>query len=188
MERIYVGERAVSPVSGTVRWVVVDSRSYGLHTQAVAYLASLRARDCSPNTERAYAGRIALYLNFCLMRRLEWTTPGFLGMAALQQWLIEAPLPSRSGRARPGPLRFRSRSTANAVMTAVAEFLRFGHTHGWVPASTTGLLSQRKLLRFSPPGYDTGESGRRREVQAAAFRFRITEPGYEDLSDEQIRA
>ncbi|MFJ9551955.1 tyrosine-type recombinase/integrase [Streptomyces erythrochromogenes] len=187
MERIYVGERAVSPVTGTVRWVVVDSRSYRLHTEAVAYLASLRARDCSPNTERAYAGRAALYLNFCLMRRLEWTRPGFLGLAALQQWLVEAPLPSRSGRARPGPLRFRSRSAANAVMTAVAEFLRFGHAHGWVPASTTGLLAEPKLLRFSPPGYDTGEPGRRLEVQAAAFRFRINEPGYEDLSDEQIR-
>ncbi|MFE3864834.1 tyrosine-type recombinase/integrase [Streptomyces goshikiensis] len=187
MERIYVGERAVSPTTGTVRWVVVESRSYTLQTEAVAYLASLRARDCSPNTERAYAGRIALYLNFSLMRRLEWTTPGFLGLAALQQWLIEAPLPSRGGGPRTGPARFRSRATANAVMTAVAEFLRFGHAHGWVPASTTGLLSEPKLLRFNPPGYDAGESGRRREVQAAAFRFRIAEPGYEDLSDEQIR-
>ncbi|MEU3777437.1 hypothetical protein AB0F11_30440 [Streptomyces sp. NPDC032472] len=88
----------------------MDSRSYGLQTEAVAYLASLRARDCSPNTERAYAGRIALYLNFCLTRRLEWRAPGFRGLAALQQWLIEAPLPSRSGEARPGPVRFRSRA------------------------------------------------------------------------------
>lgn len=51
------------------RWVVVASRIYGLQTEAVACLASLRARDCSPNTERVYAGRIALYLDYCLMRR-----------------------------------------------------------------------------------------------------------------------
>ncbi|MGW3739859.1 tyrosine-type recombinase/integrase [Streptomyces sp. NPDC005146] len=153
----------------------------------MAYLASLRARGCSPNTERVYTGRVALYLNYCLMQRLEWRTPGFLGLAALQQWLIEAPLPSRTSEVRPGPARFRSRGTANAVMTVVAEFLRFGHAHGWVPATTTGLLSEPKLLRSTPPGYDTGESGRRREAQTASFRFKITDPGYEDLSDEQIR-
>ncbi|KOV20770.1 hypothetical protein ADK58_33505 [Streptomyces sp. XY152] len=140
------------------RWVVVDSRTYSLQTEAVAYLASLRARDCSPNTERVYVGRVALYLNYCLMRRLNWMTPDFLGLAGLQQWLVEAPLPSRSSRAQPGPARFRSRATANAVVTAVAEFLRFGATHGWVPASTTALLSEPKLLRFTPPGYDTASS------------------------------
>ncbi|WP_141754349.1 hypothetical protein [Streptomyces agglomeratus] len=142
MERIYMGERAFSPATGVTRWVVVDSRTYRLHDEAVAYLASLRVRGCSPNTERVYAGRIALYLNYCLMRRLDWKTPGFLGLAGLQQWLIEAPLPSRSGEARPGQVRFRSRATANAVMTVVAEFLRFGATHGWVPAATTALLSE----------------------------------------------
>ncbi|MYS13701.1 hypothetical protein [Streptomyces sp. SID4982] len=39
-------------------WLVVDAGSFDLHTQAVAFLASLRARGCSPNTERAYAGRV----------------------------------------------------------------------------------------------------------------------------------
>ncbi|MFE7394547.1 tyrosine-type recombinase/integrase [Streptomyces sp. NPDC057582] len=187
MERIYVGERAVCPATGITRWVVVDSRTYRLHDEAVTYLASLRARGCSPNTERVYAGRVALYLNYCLMRRLDWRTPGFLGLAGLQQWLVETPLPSRTSEVRPGPVRFRSRGTANAVMTVVAEFLCFGATHGWVPATTTALLSEPKLLRFTPPGYDTGEFGHRREVRAASFRFRIAEPGYEDLSDEQIR-
>ncbi|AIS02568.1 tyrosine-type recombinase/integrase [Streptomyces glaucescens] len=72
-------------------------------------------------------------------------------------------------------------------MTVVGEFLRFGAVHGWVPAETTALLSRPKLLRFTPPGLDTGESGRRRPVGAAVFRFKVTEPGYEDLSGEQIR-
>lgn len=63
-----MGERAVSPATGITWWVVVDSRTYRLHEEAVAYLASLRARGCSPNTERVYAGRVALYLNYCLMR------------------------------------------------------------------------------------------------------------------------
>ncbi|MFF3359809.1 tyrosine-type recombinase/integrase [Streptomyces sp. NPDC002917] len=187
MERIFVGERAVSAVTGSERWVVADARTYDLHQQASAYLASLRARGCSPNTERAYAGRIALYLNYCRMRRLEWAEPGFLGLTGLQQWLVEVPLAPRTGRVVPGAARLRSRGSANAVMTVVGEFLRFGTAHGWVPACTTELLSAPKMLRFTPPGYDTGESGQRRQVRAATFRFKITEPGYEDLSAEQIR-
>lgn len=167
--------------------MVADARTYNLQQEASAYLASLRARGCSPNTERAYAGRIALYLNYCRMRRLEWTEPGFLGLAGLQQWLVEVPLAPRTGRVVPGAARWRSQGTANAVMTVVGEFLRFGTAHGWVPACTTELLSQPKLLRFTPPGYDTGEWGQQRHVRAATFRFKVAEPGYEDLSDEQIQ-
>ncbi|MFE4254258.1 tyrosine-type recombinase/integrase [Streptomyces sp. NPDC056910] len=72
-------------------------------------------------------------------------------------------------------------------MTVVGEFLRFGAAQGWVAVTTTALLSEPKQLCFIPPGYDTGEWGKSRQVQRAAFRFKITEPGYEDLSDEQIR-
>ncbi|MGW0868987.1 tyrosine-type recombinase/integrase [Streptomyces sp. NPDC002740] len=187
MDADFVAERAVSPVTGVVRWVVVDARSFDLQAEAVAFLASLRARGCSPNTERAYAGRVALYLSYCRVRRLDWRIPGFLDLADLQRWLVEAPVSPRAGQVRPGPVRYRSRGTANAVMTVVGEFLRFAAVHGWVPADTTALLSQPKLLRFTPPGFDTGESGQRRQVEAAVFRFKVTEPGYEDLSDEQIR-
>ncbi|WP_257004309.1 hypothetical protein [Streptomyces sp. SA15] len=187
MDADFVAERPVSPVTGVVRWVVVDAGSFDLHTEAVAFLASLRARGCSPNTERAYAGRVALYLSYCRMRRLDWRTPGFLDLARLQQWLIETPVQHRAGQARPDPARYRSRGTANAIMTVVGEFLRFGAVHSWVSADTTAMLSQPKLLRFTPPGFDTGESGQRRQVEAAAFRFKVTEPGYEDLGDEQIR-
>lgn len=100
---------------------------------------------------------------------------------------METPVQHRAGQARQGPARYRSHGTANAIMTVVGEFLRFAAVHGWVPADTTALLSQPKLLRFTPPGVDTGESGQRRQVQAAAFRFKVTEPGSEDLSGEQIR-
>ncbi len=180
-------ERAVSPVTGLVRWVVVDADSFDLQPEAVAFLASLRARGCSPNTERTYAGRVALYLSYCRMRRLDWRTPGFPDLAGLQRWLVETPVPPGAGRVRPSPVRYRSRGTANAVMTVLGEFLRFGAAHGWVPAGTTALLSQPKLLRFTPPGFDSEESGQQHQVEAAAFRFKVTEPGYEDLSDEQIR-
>lgn len=182
-----MAERAVSPATGLIRWVVVDAGSFDLQPEAVAYLASLRARGCSPNTERVYAGRVALYLSYRRVRRLDCKAPGFLDLAGLQRWLVETPVRHRGDRVRHGLVRYRSRGTANAIMTVVGEFLRFGAVHGWVPAETTALLSQPKLLRFIPPGFDTGESDQRRYVEAAAFRFKVTEPGYEDLSGEQIR-
>ncbi|MDH6513722.1 integrase/recombinase XerD [Streptomyces sp. SAI-135] len=187
MESAYTAERAISPTSGAVRWVVVESRTYRLHSEATGYLASLRARGCSPNTERVYAGRLALYLNYCHLRRLQWNAPGFTGLSLLQQWLVETPLPARTGRLVPGRVRHRSRGTANAVMTVVGEFLRFGALHGWVASRTTDLLAQPKLLRFALPGYDAGERGQHRHVQAAAFRFKTAQAGYEDLSPAQIR-
>jgi integrase len=189
MERIFVAERSVSRATGVERWVVADARTYGLHVEACAFLAGLRSKGRSPNTERVYAGRLALYLNYCAEQGIEWAGPGFLALSGLQQWLVGVPLPAR-GRRSAGVAavpRYRSRGTANAVMTAVADFLRFGALHGWVSAETAGVLSEPKFLRFLPAGYDPGERGQWRQVQVSAFRFPVSEPGYEDLSAEQIR-
>jgi integrase len=121
------------------------------------------------------------------MRRLEWSRPGFTGLCHLQQWLVETPLPARSGRLAAHTVRHRSRGTVNAVMAVVGEFLRFGAARGQVPSETSDLLAQPKLLRFTPPGYDVGERGQYRQVQAAAFRFKTVQHGYEDLHPAQIR-
>ena len=188
VESVFVAERAISPVSGRERWVVVEAVTFGLHREAVVFLVSLEARGCSVNTVRVYAGRVALYLNYCRMRGLDWRAPGFLGLAGLQRWLVEAPLPARTARPGPAPVRHRSRGSANAVMTVVGEFLRFGTLHGFVPAGVAELLAQPRLLHFTPPDYDRGESGRQPLVRVSAFRFRSTEPGYQDLAPEQVRA
>jgi integrase len=188
VEYVFVAERSVSPTTGLCRWVVADARSYALHVEASAFLAGLRSKDRSPNTERVYAGRVALYLNYCHARGIDWAAPSFLALSGLQQWLITEPLPARSRRTRSLPVsRFRSRGTANAVMTAVADLLRFGALHGWVAPETAAVLSEPKFLRHLPPGYDARENEQWRQVQVSAFRFQITEPGYEDLTADQIR-
>ncbi|MER6958904.1 tyrosine-type recombinase/integrase [Streptomyces sp. NPDC000618] len=183
----FLAERSVSPATGGEQWVVVDAGTYALHPQACAYLASLRSRGCSANTERAYAGRVALYLSYCQDRGIDWTAPRFLELAGLQRWLITEPLPARGRRPSLVP-RFRSRGTANAVMTVVSGFLRFGAVHGWVAPETAAVLSEPKQLFHLPPGYDPGEMGPLRTVEAAAFRFALTDPGYQDLSSGQIVA
>lgn len=182
---IFAAERAFLP-SGELVWVLVERGGFGLHEQACTFLAGLRARDLSVNTERAYAGRVALYLTYCAVRGLEWTDPGFLGLKGFQDWLVSEPLPSRSVRAVPSEARFRARGTANAVMTSVYEFLRFGVTHGWVPARAVAALSEPRFLRHLPPGYDPGEDDQFRQVRRPAFRFRETERGCQILGEEQL--
>ncbi|WP_081952557.1 tyrosine-type recombinase/integrase [Kitasatospora phosalacinea] len=181
-----MAERAVDPASGEVRWVVADSRTLELQVEATAFIASLRSRGLSPNTERAYAGRIALYLNHCVRGGLDWQAPTFLSLSGFQRWLVTEPLPARGHVLRQGKPVFRSHNTANAVMTAVAAFLRFCVANGWIASHVAGLLAQPKYLVHVPAGYDTGERDQFRTVDAAAFRFRVTEPGYEDLTPDQI--
>ncbi len=171
---------------GSADWVVVDVDGYDLHAEAAAFLVGLRARDCSPNTTRAYAGRVALFLTYCASGGLDWRAPGLLPMKRFQDWLVREPLPSRA-RVAPVEPRYRSEGTANAVMTAVCEFLRFGAARGWVPQHTVGMLAEPKYLKHLPAGYDPGEQGQFRVVAASAFRFKGAEGGYVALTVEQLR-
>ena len=174
----------MSPADGSVAgWSSDDT--VALHSEATAFLAGLRARDLSVNTERAYAGRVALYLSYCAARGLDWADPGFLGLKGFQDWLVTEPLPPRGYRTGAGQ-RYRSRAAANAVLTAVCEYLKFGAAHGWVPLAAVPVLSEPKFLRHLPPGYDPGKSGQFRAVSARAFRFAVAEEGYQALTPEQI--
>lgn len=180
----YRAERAVSARDESVSWVVVGV-DYALHVEAVAFLAALRAMDRSPNTERVYAGRVALYLSYAADRGLDWSRPGLEDLARFLRWLVVEPLPSRGRTPRVDP-RFRSRKAANAVMTTVCGFLRFGARHGWVAPEVVARLSEPKFLAFLPPGYSGGEDGQFRTVRAKTIKFVVADEGYEWLSAEQF--
>ena len=141
-------ERACPADDGSARWVVIDD-AWSLHREACAFLESLRAADRSPNTERVYAGRVALFLNWSTDSGVDWTQPTFLQLNSLLRWLATSPYAKR----RPtGAHRVRSKSTANAVFTTVSEFLRFGATQGWVPPSVPAMITSHndahlKVLR-----------------------------------------
>ncbi|MEU0738624.1 tyrosine-type recombinase/integrase [Streptomyces sp. NPDC006134] len=183
LHRHFRAERAVS-ADGSTYWVVVNE-SFELHIEACAYLAGLRGADRAYNTERTYAGRIALYLSYCTEYGVDWTRPSLAQLMAMMRWLVDEPLPSRSRR--PGAeSRFRSKGTANAIMGTVGEFLSWCALQGWVPASVVSQLVQPKFLRYAPPGFDPGEDGQHRTVQARRIKYRVAVPGYEWLSDEQI--
>ncbi|WP_308380150.1 tyrosine-type recombinase/integrase [Streptomyces sp. ISL-43] len=181
--RTFKAEKAVSSDGGSIRWVVA-SDDFDLHREASAYVASLRSRDCSINTERVYAGRIALYLTYCAAHGLDWAAPGFAPLSRFLRWLVEEPLPRR-GRRAPSAPRYRSKATANQILTTVGEFLRFGVPNGWVTPDTAAMLSEEKYLSFLPPGYSAGEDGQYRVIDAKTIKFNVAVPGYEWLDDQQ---
>ncbi|MGW2214031.1 tyrosine-type recombinase/integrase [Nonomuraea sp. NPDC001684] len=168
----------------SVSWVVVDE-DIELHVEACAYLAGLRAAGRAFNTEKTYAGRIALYLSYCRGHGLDWAGPSLPQLMAMMRWLVDEPMPARSSK--PGAaVRHRSEGTANAIMGTVGEFLSWCSLQGWVPPTVVNTLTQPKFLRYLPAGFDPGEDGQHRKIMARAIKYRVAIPGYEWLTDDEI--
>jgi integrase len=178
-ESISVGfraERAVSPRDGGVWWVVLDAELVA-HREASAFLASLRGADRSPHTIRAYAGRTALFLGWCAGAGVDWRRIELAELARFKHWIEVTP--TRGGRSRSG-------ATVNAILTAVCELLRFCARSGLIEAVVAERLSEPRWLRFTPPGFDPGESGQFRRVRARVLKARAAMPFPEALTAEQL--
>jgi integrase/recombinase XerD len=180
----YAAERALAEDGVLTSWIVVCDE-FELHEEATAYLLSLRARGCSPNTQRMYAGRLAIYLTYCHSTGISWASPTFTQLYVFLRWLVDTPLPAR-GRRKPLAVRHRSEPTANNVVTVVGEFLRFGVPNGWVTAESAAMLSSRKYLAHSPSGFDSGENAQYRMATTKTVKFRTGSAGYRWLNDDQL--
>ncbi|WP_326698479.1 hypothetical protein OG909_14795 [Streptomyces sp. NBC_01754] len=119
------------------------TEAFGLHIEACAWLVGLKSNDRAYNTQRTYAGRIALYLSYCTENAVDWTRPSLAQLMAMMRWLVDEPLPPRGRRPNPEP-RFRDKGTANKIMGTVGEFLTWSALQGWVPASVVSQLVQPK--------------------------------------------
>lgn len=184
MTQRFAAERAISPTDGSISFVVVDD-AYTLHSESCEYLASLRFRDRSVNTERVYAGRLAMFLTYCAETRLDWQGITVDDLARFQRWLITTPIEQCSPHAT---RRSRSNKTANAILTSVCEFLRFASTRGWYAAELVQQISEPKYLRRGPVGYDFGEDDQFHTVRSRALRLAEVENPPQTLTAEQIAA
>ena len=182
MTQRFSAERAISPTDGSASFVVIDD-TYTLHHEACEYLASLRFRDRSVNTERVYASRLATFLTYCADNRLDWRSITVQDLAGFQRWLVTEPIPRRSSGAG---ARYRSNKTANAILTSVCEFLRFASTRGWFPPELAQQISEPKYLRRAPAGYDFGEDNQFRTVRSRALRLSETDNTPQFLTRDQI--
>ncbi len=168
-------ERAVSPLDGSELWVVLDP-GLVMHREASDFLRALHGAGRSPNTIRVYAGRVASFLGWCASQGVEWSS---ISLATLTRFkhFVEA-TPQRGGRLRSG-------TTVNATLTAVCEFLRFCARTGVVEQAVAGQLSEPRWLRFTPPGFDAGESGQFRGVRARMLKARAETAFPEAFTPEQ---
>lgn len=152
---------------------------YLVHREASDFLRALHGAGRSPHTIRAYAGRVALFLDWCATHGVGWASIGLPQLARFKHWVGVTPI--RNGRARSG-------TTINAILTAVCEYLRFCARTGLIDAAVAERLSEPRWLRFLPPGFDVGESGQFRTVRARALKARAQTPFPEALTPEQVEA
>ncbi len=171
-------ERAVSPLDGSEQWVVLGPE-FVSHREASDFLRALHGAGRSPHTIRVYAGRVASFLGWCAEQGVEWSSISLAALARFKHFIEAAP--GRGGRLRSG-------TTVNATLTAVCEFLRFCARTGLIEQAVAERLSEPRWLRFTPPGFDAGESGQFRTVRARALKARAQTSFPEALTSEQVHA
>lgn len=173
-EQSFRAERAVSPVDGTERWVVLDP-GLVMHAEGSEFCWALYGADRSPNTIRAYAGRVALFLGWASADGTDWRTIDLASLARFKHRLESTPS-RRGARRKPG--------TVDAILVAVCEFLRYCARAGRIDASVADQLDETRWLRFLPLGFDPGERGQLRTVRVRQVKARAEAAFPEALSPQ----
>ncbi|MFI5642722.1 tyrosine-type recombinase/integrase [Streptomyces goshikiensis] len=184
--RSFRSEKAIIS-SGATRWIVTDE-DFQIHEPSLHYLDGLRARDSSVNTEKKYAGHIALDLSYTAASGTDWARPTIQSLAQYLHWLVEEPLALNSRQPASAP-KYRGRGTANAHLSTVSKLLRWLalHRSDIVPPSFISLLVEPKYLVVLPDGFRADpDQGGDRNVLVKTIRFRVDVPGFEWLTYEQV--
>jgi integrase/recombinase XerD len=136
-------QRVLMPTTGVESWTVVD-HDFGPVEAAERYLAFLSSIERSPNTVRAYAHSLALWLEFLALRRIDWASAGVEDVSRFVSWL-RAPAPNvivlDASTAR------RSEATVNRHLAGVFGFYDFHARTGVALAES--LVAWRRVPRGS---------------------------------------
>lgn len=172
--------------------------NYVEHPQAAEYLrALLDAEGRSVGTAHTYAGRLALYFTWAAGAGVDGRSPDNETLANFARWLERTPSRKhRQGRDRrraPAPnvaslAAVRSPTTVDGILAVVVELVRFGASRGWADPGTAADLSERRELRFLPPGWDRGEREGRPVVQRRRVRRRHVEKPAATLTRDEVGA
>jgi integrase/recombinase XerD len=186
----YEVSRATSSIDGRTNLDIIDE-NFSLHPEASSYLLVLAdGRKRSINTVRAYAGRVARFLEWADRHGVVWKTITLTEMTLYRRWLEETPEgaeePPRGVDRR--LLKLPKASTISGHLTATCGFLRFCAQQGIVEERVAAQLSEERILRHTPSNYDVGEDGQWRTVRTRVLKVFPEEPEIVTLTDEQTAA
>ena len=172
-----ITEKAVSTKTGAVTWLLVDEHDLGAHPEARAFAIHLRRR--SPQTQRAYIPRVGRFLNWCDVNALDWRTVSLGDLTRFKTYVESTPTKRDT---------LPTGKTVNAVLTAVCEFLRFCAANDIIDVSVVKHLSEPRLMRFTPRGYNPGEGGQHLFVRARTLKAAEIELAPETITDAVEKA
>ena len=136
-------QRVLMPVTGVESWTVVD-QDFGPVEAAERYLAFLSAIERSPNTVRAYAHSLALWLEFLALRRTDWASAGVEDVSRFVSWLRA---PAANVIVLDAATARRSEATVNRHLAGVFGFYDFHARTGVALAES--LVAWRRVPRGS---------------------------------------
>lgn len=176
-----VVQKVLAPGSGWVSWTVLGED--GLPVAAVeAYLAHLSALERSPNTVRAYAQSLQLWLGFLAERGVDWREATVEQVSRFVAWL-RAPAPNVI--VLDGAAARRSPATVNRHLAAVFGFYDF-HARGGV-AVAADLIAWRRVGRGSyKPFLHHVTAGK--PIPTRPVKLAVPQRIPATLTDEQLRA
>lgn len=136
-------QRVLMTVTARESWTVVDE-GFVVVEPAERYLAHLAGIERSPNTVRAYAHSLALWLEFLRLRDVAWCSAGVEDVARFVTWLRA---PAENVIVLDASATRRSESTVNRHLAAVFGFYDFHARNGVVLAES--LVAWRRVPRGS---------------------------------------
>lgn len=176
---MWVVERAVSPRTGRVTPLVVDSETYEPYGLARDFARYLTGAGRSPETARAYLPRLARFLNWCTANARDPLAVTVIDLSRYRHDL-------EAMRRRDG--RLVAPGTVAAHLTGIMEFLRFCAAYGHADPTVIARLSRPRFLRHTPARFDPGEQGQNRVVESPMIRVRVPAVPPDPLTERQVAA
>lgn len=136
-------QRVVLPVTSVESWTVVDG-DFVTVEPAERYLAYLAAIERSPNTVRAYAQSLGLWLEFLELRDVDWASAAVEDVSGFVTWLRA---PAANVIVLDASASRRAESTVNRHLAAVFGFYDFHARNGVALAES--LVAWRRVPRGS---------------------------------------
>lgn len=136
-------QRVLMPVTGRESWTVVNDDFVAV-TPVERYLSHLAGIERSPNTVRAYAHSLALWLQFLQLRAIDWARAEVEDVSSFVSWLRA---PASNVIVLDASAASRSEATVNRHLAAVFGFYDFHARNGVVLGQS--LVAWRRVPRGS---------------------------------------